>query len=81
LNVRRGREPGGARALRSRIEERLPEVRARALVAMGTKDGDFDDPAAGARLVAARVQGDLAMVEGAGHDPHVEYSELLAGAA
>jgi pimeloyl-ACP methyl ester carboxylesterase len=63
---------------RSGIESRLREVRAPALVVMGTKDRDFKDPAAEARLVAARLKGDVAMIDGAGHYPHVEYPRQTA---
>ncbi len=55
------------------IEARLPDVRVRALVVMGTADRDFADPAAEARLIALRLpQGDVAMIDDAGHYPHVE---------
>jgi pimeloyl-ACP methyl ester carboxylesterase len=57
---------------KSGIEARLPEVQARALVVMGTADRDFKDPAGEARLVALRTGGDVAMIDGAGHYPHVE---------
>ena len=54
------------------IEERLSRSRPRSLVVMGTADRDFKDPAAEARLVALRLQGDVAMIDDAGHYPHVE---------
>jgi pimeloyl-ACP methyl ester carboxylesterase len=73
------REPGRFAVLQAMVaaskadvEQRLGEVRAPALVIMGTKDPDFKDPAAEARLVAERVRGELAMIDGAGHYPHAE---------
>jgi pimeloyl-ACP methyl ester carboxylesterase len=57
------------------IEERLARVDVPALVVMGTGDRDFKDPAAEARLVADRLRGSVALVEGAGHYPHVELPE------
>ena len=57
------------------IEERLARVDLPALVVMGTADRDFKDPAAEARLVADRLHGSVALVEGAGHYPHVELPE------
>jgi len=50
----------------------VPEVRARVLVVMGSRDPDFADAAAEARLVAERLHGELVLVEGAGHYPHAE---------
>jgi pimeloyl-ACP methyl ester carboxylesterase len=42
---------------------------------MGTKDPDFKDPAAEARLVSERLRAELAMIDGAGHYPHAEVPE------
>jgi pimeloyl-ACP methyl ester carboxylesterase len=60
---------------RREIEARLARVDVPALVVMGTDDRDFKDPAAEARLVADRLDGDVALVAGAGHYPHVEFPE------
>lgn len=76
-------EPGRFAALRSMmlgasrrgIEACLARVTQPTLVVMGTKDRDFKDPAAEARLVADRTGGDVLMVDGAGHYPHVEFPE------
>lgn len=57
------------------IEARLGEVSARTMVIMGTKDPDFDDPAAEAGTVARLLGGSVHLVEGAGHYPHVEMPE------
>jgi pimeloyl-ACP methyl ester carboxylesterase len=61
-------------------EARIPQVRAPVLVVMGTRDSDFDDPAAEADWVAAHLHGKKLMVDGAGHYPHVEYPDILAAA-
>jgi pimeloyl-ACP methyl ester carboxylesterase len=61
-------------------EARIPEVRAPVLVVMGTKDSDFDDPAAEADWVATHLHGKKLMVDGAGHYPHVEYPDIVAHA-
>lgn len=83
--VRNLREPGRFEALcamlaasKAPCEARLAEVRAPALVVMGTKDPDFPDPAAEARHVAAALRGELLLVEGAGHYPHAERPDAVA---
>jgi pimeloyl-ACP methyl ester carboxylesterase len=64
-------------ASKESCEARIPEVKAPVLVLMGTKDPDFNDPAAEANLVANRLHGHVVMVDGAGHYPHVEmHSEV-----
>ncbi|MCA9727735.1 MAG: alpha/beta hydrolase, partial [Candidatus Eisenbacteria bacterium] len=57
---------------RAPSEERLDRVQAPALVVMGGKDPDFPDPAVEGKLVADRVGGELAIIEGAGHYPQTE---------
>jgi pimeloyl-ACP methyl ester carboxylesterase len=64
-------------ASKAPCEARIPQVKARVLVIMGSKDPDFSDPAAEANLVARRLHGDLLMVDGAGHYPHVEMPEKV----
>ena len=54
------------------------KCRAPALVMMGTKDPDFPDPAAEARLVAGRLRGQVEMIDGAGHYPHAEVPDVAA---
>jgi pimeloyl-ACP methyl ester carboxylesterase len=73
------KQPGRMEALRqmadaskASCEARIPEVIAPVLVLMGSKDPDFSDPAAEAKLVADRLHGRLAMIDGAGHYPHAE---------
>lgn len=65
-------------ASKAAVERRLDDVRAPALVVMGTKDPDFKDPAAEAALVAERLRGTVAMVAGAGHYPHAEMPKQVA---
>lgn len=83
------REPGRLATLRSMIraskaasEARLARVRAPALVMMGTKDPDFKDPAAEARLVAAKLASaasvEVRMIAGAGHYPQTEMPDETA---
>ncbi len=61
-------------------EARLGEVRARSLVVMGTRDPDFPDPRAEARLVAERIGGEVEMIEEAGHYPQAEQPERFVAA-
>ena len=80
-------EPGRMAALRAMIaadksvcEARTPSVTAPAVVVMGTKDPDFPDPAAEARLIAGRLRGEVVMIEGAGHYPQAEFPAETAAA-
>lgn len=73
------REKGRLEALRGMMlatkaasEAALSKVNAPTLVIMGTKDPDFKDPAAEAKLVADSLHGGVQMIEGAGHYPHAE---------
>jgi len=79
------REPGRFDSLKAMIaapkadcEARIPDVRARALVVMGSRDPDFKDPKAEATLLAERLSGELEMIEDAGHYPHAEMPEQTA---
>lgn len=76
-------EPGRLEALRQMLkaskaasEERLPQVKAPALVIMGSKDPDFKNPAGEAAWVAGHLHGTCRMIEGAGHYPHAEFPEV-----
>lgn len=80
------REPGRMAALRGMmsvskadVAARLHEVTAPVEVFMGTADPDFPDPAREAGIVADLLHGSVTMVEGAGHYPHVEQPDLVAG--
>lgn len=53
-------------------ESKLSDVRVPALIVMGTRDPDFSDPAAEARLLSGSLRGKFEMVEGAGHYPQAE---------
>jgi pimeloyl-ACP methyl ester carboxylesterase len=82
------REPGRMAALRAMMwapkaecNDRIGEVRCPVLVVMGTKDPDFPDPAAEARLIADRAaDATVVMIEGAGHYPPAERPEQTAAA-
>ncbi len=79
-------EPGRSAALRAMMwapkaegNDRLPEVRCPVLVAMGSQDPDFPDPAAEAEQVARRArQAEVVMLDGVGHYPPSERPDLLA---
>lgn len=58
-------------------EARLGDVGTPALVVMGTADPDFPDATAEARLVAERLSGEVVLVDGAGHYPHVESPSVV----
>ena len=61
-------------------EARLDKVTAPVLIIMGTGDIDWPDPAAEARWIADRLSGEVVLLDGAGHHPHVEYPEKIAEA-
>ena len=78
------KEPGRFEALSAMLwaskgpcERRIPDVHAPTLVIMGGADSDFDNPAGEAKLVADRLHGQVFMVPGAGHYPHVEQPETV----
>jgi pimeloyl-ACP methyl ester carboxylesterase len=81
-------EPGRMAALRAMMwspkaecNDRIGEVRCPVLVVMGTKDPDFPDPAAEARLLADRAaDATVVMVDGAGHYPPAERPDETAAA-
>ncbi len=58
----------------------LPASRVPALVIMGSKDPDFDDPAAEMQWVIAQIGAQGLLVEGAGHYPHAEMPERITPA-
>ncbi len=81
------REPGRFDAVRAMMradreasEPRLADVRAKALVVMGSKDPDFPVPSEEAQRIAERLRGRALMVEGAGHYPHAEMPEVVSPA-
>lgn len=60
------------------VEARLPQVKAPALVVMGTADPDFQDPAAEVEWIAQRLPGaEQVLVPDAGHYPQAEAPEVV----
>lgn len=57
-------------------EERLAQVKAPALVMMGSRDPDFKQPEAEAGWLAQQLSARLVMVPEAGHYPHAEMPEV-----
>ncbi len=79
------REPGRMDAVRGMVsaskadaEARLGDVKAPVLVLMGSADPDFTNPRAEADTVAGLLRGRVAMIDGAGHYPHVEQPDGVA---
>jgi pimeloyl-ACP methyl ester carboxylesterase len=79
------REPGRMGALHAMLglskastAAILGASRVPALVVMGTRDPDFPDPRAEAHWLAAALDADSLIVDGAGHYPHAEMPELVA---
>jgi pimeloyl-ACP methyl ester carboxylesterase len=77
-------QPGRFAALKSlgsapktAAEQRLGQVRAPALVVMGTADPDWPHPEAEARFIADALSAEVMMVEGAGHYPQTEMPEKV----
>jgi pimeloyl-ACP methyl ester carboxylesterase len=63
-------------------QAQLGSVRCPALIIMGTLDPDFADPRAEGDAIAAAMPdglGTVAMVEGAGHYPHAQCADEVAG--
>lgn len=80
-------EPGRLEALAAMarsdcvaIDPRLDDVDGPALVVMGTADPDFPDPAAEARAIAQRLDGEVVLVDGSGHYPHVDAADEVGEA-
>jgi pimeloyl-ACP methyl ester carboxylesterase len=81
------RRPGHAKAFiattrtsHAPAEARLGRIDAPALVVMGTRDPDFPNPEAEARLIAERLHAEVVMVPDAGHYPQAEYPEIVGPA-
>jgi pimeloyl-ACP methyl ester carboxylesterase len=77
-------QPGRLEAVRSMaltgldaVDEALDRITASTLVVMGQEDPDFPDPAAEAQAIADRTGGDVLVVAGAGHYPHLEAPEAV----
>ncbi|MGW2307369.1 alpha/beta fold hydrolase [Actinomadura luteofluorescens] len=81
------KEPGRGKVIadylsmsHAEAEARLDRVQAPTLVIMGTGDIDWPDPAAEAEWVGQRLNGQVVLLDGAGHHPHVEFPEQIAEA-
>jgi pimeloyl-ACP methyl ester carboxylesterase len=79
------REPGRMSALQTMLglskadtAAMLSESKTPALVVMGTRDPDFPDAAAEAQWLAAQLDADSLIDDGAGHYPHAEMPEQVA---
>ncbi|GGX54457.1 alpha/beta fold hydrolase [Saccharospirillum salsuginis] len=75
-------EPGRFQAVKAMIdrndaavERRLDQVKQPSLVIMGSKDPDYDDAKAEAEWISQRLNGEMAMIDGAGHYPQAERPE------
>jgi len=75
-------EPGRFDALKAMVdrndaavERRLDQVRQPSLVIMGSKDPDYDDAVAEAKWIGQRLNGTVAIIDGAGHYPQAERPE------
>jgi pimeloyl-ACP methyl ester carboxylesterase len=85
--VRALRDPARRRAMlevgmstKATCAARLDEVRAPALVVMGTADPDFPDPSAEARELGERLGTEPVLMAGVGHYPHLERVDETARA-
>lgn len=61
-------------------EARLADVRAPAVVVMGTDDVDWKDPAAEARWIGGALSAEVVMAPGVGHHPQAQAPLLVADA-
>ena len=66
-----------ARTSHQPADDRLDAVDVPVLIVMGSKDPDFRDPIGEANLVATRLDGELLIVDSAGHYPHAEFPDLV----
>ncbi len=65
---------------RDGLAARISRVDVPTLVVMGGADSHFKDPAGEGASIAAQTGGDVLVVSGAGHYPHVEYPDQVAAA-
>lgn len=79
------KEPGRMDALRAMLSLSKADTAAMldktivpALVVMGTRDPDFADAVEEARMLAGKLNAETMLVDGAGHYPHVEMTDLVA---
>jgi pimeloyl-ACP methyl ester carboxylesterase len=78
------RAPGRTRAFsrttrtsHAPAEARLPQVKAPALIVMGAVDPDFPDPRGEAEWIASRSDGEIVVVDDAGHYPQSQAPEVV----
>jgi pimeloyl-ACP methyl ester carboxylesterase len=67
-------------ASREGVGERMRALDLPTLTIFGSLDDHFADPASEAAATAAELNGEQLVVEGAGHYPHVERPDVVAGA-
>jgi pimeloyl-ACP methyl ester carboxylesterase len=79
------RERGRLHALRKLLaadrvasDRALDTLKTPALVLMGSRDPDFQNPESEAQIVAQRLRSPYQMMPGAGHYPHAEMPEVVA---
>jgi pimeloyl-ACP methyl ester carboxylesterase len=78
------RRPGHLKAFRQTTrtthapaEAALPSIASPTLVVMGDRDPDFTDPLVEARWISERLHAELLAVQGSGHYPHAEFSDVV----
>ena len=67
-------------ANRNGLDDRIARLAIPTLTVFGSKDDHFPDPESEAKRVVDAVGGRYVMVDGAGHYPHVEQPDAVAGA-
>lgn len=67
-------------AHRDGLDKRIEQVNTPTLVVMGGADSHFKDPTAEGESIATQTRGALHVVRTAGHYPHVEFPDDVAGA-
>lgn len=65
---------------RDGVDGRVARLDVPTLVVFGAADDHFPDPVAHARTTATALRGELLVVDGSGHYPHVEQPDVVAGA-
>jgi pimeloyl-ACP methyl ester carboxylesterase len=80
-------DPAGRRAVRQTltadrdgVDDKIAHADVRTLVVFGTADDHFPDPTAEAHATSRALGGELLLVDGAGHYPHVEQPIVVADA-
>lgn len=63
---------------KEQVEKRLSQLKTPTLVITGTKDPDWPNPTAEAKLISEKLSAELLLVENAGHYPQTEMPEEVA---